>query len=46
MSEADHIIPYSQGGTTTIDNLQITCRSCNRSKGSNSESHYNQLTGV
>jgi hypothetical protein len=37
MSEADHIIPYSQGGTTTIDNLQITCRSCNRSKGNSSK---------
>ena len=46
MSEADHIIPYSQGGTTTIDNLQITCRSCNRSKGSNSESHYSHITEV
>ena len=34
LSEGDHIIPHSQGGTTTIDNLQITCRSCNRTKGS------------
>ena len=46
MSEADHIIPYSQGGTTTIDNLQITCRSCNRSKGSKSESQYSQIAEV
>ena len=46
MSEADHIIPYTDGGTTTIDNLQITCRSCNRTKGSKSSTQHKQLTGV
>jgi hypothetical protein len=32
--EADHIIPWSQGGKTTSDNCQMLCRKCNRAKGS------------
>lgn len=30
--EADHIIPWSQGGQTTDDNLQMLCMLCNRTK--------------
>lgn len=29
----DHIIPWSQGGHTTDDNLQMLCKECNRTKG-------------
>ena len=32
-AEIDHIIPFSMGGSTTIENAQITHRYCNRSKG-------------
>ena len=30
---ADHIIPHTKGGKTTVSNGQIACRICNQSKG-------------
>ncbi len=32
--EIDHVIPRSAGGNATIQNAQVTCIWCNRSKGS------------
>ena len=29
----DHIYPYSKGGATEPDNLQVMCRKCNAKKG-------------
>lgn len=34
--EGDHIIPWSRGGTTTLDNLEALCRPCNGRKGNRS----------
>jgi len=31
--EVDHIIPRSRGGTTTTDNLAVSCHNCNQRKG-------------
>jgi len=30
--EFDHIIPVARGGATTVENLRILCRGCNRKK--------------
>ncbi|SRR5260221_7857932 len=31
--EYDHITPKSKGGPTTLENIQLLCRGCNRRKG-------------
>ena len=36
----DHVIPESQGGTTTYENLQVSCRKCNLEKGVLTESEF------
>lgn len=32
--EADHITPWSQGGKTNVENCQMLCKNCNRTKSS------------
>lgn len=31
--EIDHVLPVSKGGTTSFENIQLLCKSCNVSKG-------------
>ncbi len=35
--ELDHLIPHSKGGPTTVDNLRLLCRPCNRKKSDSME---------
>ena len=35
----DHIVPHSVGGTTTLDNLALSCQGCNNHK-------YNKTTAL
>jgi hypothetical protein len=30
--EFDHIIPHAKGGVTSVENIRLLCRSCNRKK--------------
>lgn len=32
--EIDHVVPVSRGGSDELENLVLSCRPCNRSKGS------------
>lgn len=32
-AEADHVVPYSRGGTDCADNIRIICRRCNQRRG-------------
>ena len=36
----DHVVPESQGGPTTVSNLQVTCRKCNLEKGILTEGEF------
>lgn len=42
----DHMIPRSRGGTDHIDNLCVTCRKCNESKGAKTTREFFEWLGV
>jgi 5-methylcytosine-specific restriction endonuclease McrA len=38
--EMDHVVPLSRGGMHDLSNMQILCRTCNRSKGNRNSNDY------
>lgn len=43
--EIDHIVPVSKGGSSDPDNLQLLCRTCNRSKHAKDNEEFKKLKG-
>ena len=42
----DHAIPKARGGDDSIDNMVVSCRTCNCNKGSLTESEFNFVSGL
>ncbi len=41
--DVDHILPRSRGGTDHMDNLQLLCSGCNRSKGNKTMAEWRAM---
>jgi len=44
--ELDHIVPLSKGGAHAVDNFQLLCSWCNKSKGNRSSADYRPVPFV
>ena len=45
-AEFDHTRAHSKGGASNLNNIKITCRQCNRLKGTKSLSETKRLLGI
>jgi 5-methylcytosine-specific restriction endonuclease McrA len=41
-AQIEHVVPRSQGGSSSLENLVLSCRSCNSRKGTKTPSDYAQ----
>lgn len=44
--ELDHLIPRSEGGATTVENVVLSCRTCNRSRKRVTRVHQEALDSL
>jgi 5-methylcytosine-specific restriction endonuclease McrA len=44
--ERDHVVPLARGGSDTLANSQVLCRSCNASKNTKNHDEYMDYLGV
>ena len=42
----DHIMPLARGGTSTIDNIQFTCKTCNTQKDKMLDNEFRALKNI
>lgn len=42
----DHVIPFSRGGKTILDNLVVACKRCNQKKGNFLPHEVNMLLSI
>lgn len=44
--ECDHIVPFSKGGSNELQNLNTSCRSCNRKKYNKTIDEFKRKEGI
>ena len=40
LAQDDHVVPWSRGGTSDVDNVYLTCAECNYGSGDYLPEHF------